>query len=318
MFAKLLKKITYKWHIKLISLALAAILWVYVDNLKAKERFFSIALEIRNMPADYIVSNDVPKTVKLVLKGKENGLALVDGEKLSAYIDFGRTVKTRARHIVRVDKELLPRGVTVKEISPAFVEAEIEAVQRKKAKVVPVIYNEPPFGYQLEDVEVVPDRVDIEGPVSLVHEIDSVYTVDIDVSGLTETTIKDVAINLENDKIKLVDESKVSVKAIVKEEYVVRRISEIPIVPMNLKEGLRAHSSVSTASVLVKLPKRLEKELDRNAVTAVVECGDLEAAGMYHLPVLMELKMEGTSFINYEPRSVEVTVEKREVPRINL
>jgi hypothetical protein len=39
---------------------------------------------------------------------------------------------------------------------------------------------------------------------------------------------------------------------------------------------------------------------------------------MYHLPVLMELKMEGASFINYEPRSVEVTVEKQEVPRINL
>jgi len=318
MFAKLLKKITYKWHIKLISLALAAVLWVYVDNLKAKEMFLFVNLEMRNIPADYIVSNDVPETVKLVLKGKENGLALVDGDGLSAYIDFEQTVKNRVRHIVRMDKESLPRGVTVKEISPAFVEAEIEAVQRKKAKVLPVIYNAPPFGYQLEDVEVVPDTVIIEGPVSLVREIDTVFTVDIDVSGLTETIIKDVAINLENDKITLVDERTVSVKAIVKEEYVVRRISEIPIVTMNLKQGFRAHSSVSFASVLVKLPKRLEKELVRETVTAVVECGDVEEAGMYHLPVLVDSKIEGASFINYEPRSVEVTVEKQELPGINL
>ncbi|MBN2324429.1 MAG: hypothetical protein JXQ30_11895 [Spirochaetes bacterium] len=318
MFAKLLKKITYKWHIKLISLALAAILWIYVDNLKAKERFLSVALEMRNMPADYIVSNDVPKTVKLVLKGKENGLALVDGERLSAYIDIGGTVRNRGRHIVRVDKESLPRGVTVKEISPAFVETEIEAVQIKKARVVPVIYNEPPFGYQLENVEVIPERVNIEGPISLVHDIDSVYTEDIDVSGLTETTIKDVAINLENDKITLVDESTVTIKAIVKEEYVVRRISEVPIVAINLKGGLLARSSITTASVLVKLPKRLEKDLDLDVVTAVVECGDVETVGRYHLPVLMETKMEGASFINYEPRSVEVTVVKQEVSGINL
>ena len=318
MFAKLLKKITYKWHIKLISLALAAILWIYVDNLKAKEMFLSVALDMRNIPADYIVSSGVPKTVKLVLKGKENGLSLVDGDGLSAYIDFGQAVKNRVRHIVRVDKESLPRGVTVKEVSPAFVEAEIEAVQRKKAKVVPVIYDEPPFGYQLEDVEVTPGEVNIQGPVSRVREIESVYTVDIDVSGLTETTIKDVAINLENDKITLVNERTVSVKVIVKEEYVVRRISEIPIVPTSLKEGLSVKAPVSFASVLVKLPKRLEKELVRETVTAVVECGDAEDAGMYHLPVLVELKMEGASFINYEPRSVEVTIEKQEFPKINL
>ena len=230
MFVKLIKRIVQNWHIKLLSLALAAILWIYVDNLKAKEMFFSIPLEVKNVPAHHMVANDLPAAVKVVLKGKESSLALVNEDILKAYVDLEKRARARSRDVVRVDKASLPRGVTVKEINPAAVEAEIEIVSRKNVKVVPVIYEDAPFGYQLEDVEVEPIEVEIEGPVSLVNGIASVYTEDIDVSGLTETTIKDAKINLSDDKILLVNGDSVTIKAIVKEVYVVKRIEDLSLI----------------------------------------------------------------------------------------
>jgi hypothetical protein len=232
-------------------------------------------------------------------------------------VDLEGRERERSRSIVRVDKESLPSGVTVKEISPASIETEIEAVKRKRVKIVPVIYEEPPVGYQLEDVLVDPEAVEIEGPVSLVDRIDSVYTEDIDASELTETTVKSVEITLESDKISLVDDGPVSVKAVVKELYVVKRVEEIPIVPVNLQDGLRALLLGSSVSALIKIPKRLERSMTREKVVAIVECEGIDGPGVYDLPVIVEAKLEDASFINFEPRLVEITVEKEQVPRIN-
>jgi len=314
---KFVKRLVRNWHIKLFSLALAAILWIYVDNLKAKEMFLSIPLEVRNVPSRHIVSNELPMSVKVVLKGKEGRLALVNENSLRAHVDLEGRERERSRSIVRVDKESLPSGVTVKEISPASIETEIEAVKRKRVKIVPVIYEEPPVGYQLEDVVVDPEAVEIEGPVSLVDRIDSVYTEDIDASELTETTVKSVEITLESDKISLVDDGPVSVKAVVKELYVVKRVEEIPIVPVNLQDGLRALLLGSSVSALIKIPKRLERSMTREKVVAIVECEGIDGPGVYDLPVIVEAKLEDASFINFEPRLVEITVEKEQVPRIN-
>ncbi len=318
MFVKLIKRIVHNWHIKLLSLALAAILWIYVDNLKAKEMFFSIPLEVKNVPAHHMVANDLPASVKVVLKGKESSLALVNEDILKAYVDYEQRARSRSRDIVRVDKNTLPRGVTAKEINPAAVEVEIEIVKRKHVKVVPVIYADAPFGYQLEDVEVEPKEIEIEGPVSLVDGVASVYTEDIDVSGLTETTIKDVKITLHDDKILLMSEDSVTIKAIVKEVYVVKRVEDVPIVMMNLRENLRALLPSSAVSALVKVPKRLEKSLTRDMIVATVECKDIESPGVFYLPVLVKTRMENVTFINFEPRTVEITIEKERVPRINL
>ena len=318
MFVKFIKNAVHNWHIKLLSLALAAMLWVYVDNLKAKEMFFSVPLEVRNIPSDHMVSNELPRNVKVVLKGKESSLALVNEDILAAYVDFEQRARQRSRDIVRVDKQNLPRGVSVKEINPAAVEAEMEVIKRKKVKVVPSIYESVPFGYQLENVELGPEDVEIEGPVSLVNRIDSVYTEDIDVSGLTETTIKEVKIKLDNDKLSLAAGDTVNVKAVVKEVYIVKHVEDVPIVPVNLKEGLRALLPGSAVSVLVKIPKRMEHGITRDIVVAMVECESIEDPGVFHLPVILETRTESVSFVNFEPRSVEITIEKERVRRINL
>ncbi len=312
MSLKIFKKIIHNWHIKLLSLALAALLWIYVDNIKEKERFLSVPLEIKNIPAEYIVSNSVPNSVKVVLKGKERNLALINENTIKAYIDFENNTKTRVKKIVKIDKDSIPHGVSVKEISPGIIEAGIESIEKKMVKVVPVIIEEPPYGYEVEDVIIEPEEIGIKGPESLMTNIDSVYTKDINIGKLTETTVKEVGINLEDNKLSPVSDRVIDVKVIIKEVYVVKRINNIPIIPVNLKEGLKAVLKDSSVSVLTKIPKRIEKSFTSDQVFAYIECEVIDEPGIFHLPVLFKTEWEGVTFIKFEPRSIEIVIEGEE------
>jgi YbbR domain-containing protein len=172
MKTNILKKITYKWHIKLLSLGLAAMLWVYVDNLKEKERFVSVPVEVRNIPQGYMLSDGVPPSIKVILKGKESRLALLDETPIIGYIDLENSEKLNRREIIRVDKNSIPQGVSVKEMTPRIIDVSIERVEGRSVTVVPVITGEPPVGYFFEDVVIDPEKVFVRGPESLIETLE--------------------------------------------------------------------------------------------------------------------------------------------------
>jgi YbbR domain-containing protein len=149
---KILSRITRDWHIKLLCLALASILWVYVNSLQEKERFMPVDLEVRNVPPGFVVAGDLPETVKVVLRGREESLALVDPRQVTADVDLRGSSRSSARRVVRVNQQQIPGGVSVKEITPRLVEVNLEKASVKTVEVLPVIEGDLPYGYSLHDV----------------------------------------------------------------------------------------------------------------------------------------------------------------------
>ncbi len=312
----ILKKITYKWHIKLLSLGLAAMLWVYVDNLKEKERFVSVPVEVRNIPHGYMLSDGVPPSVKVILKGKESRLALLDETSIIGYIDLENSEKLSRREIMIVDKNSIPQGISVKEITPRIIDVSIERVEERSVMVIPVITGEPPFGYFFEDVIIDPEKVFVSGPESLIKTLESVYTKDISIKNLTETTVKEVGLDLPDEKISLDEEMVVSVKVIIKEQYVLKRIEKKEVLPQNLKEGYDAMIEDVTVSTLIKVPKRLERELSAESISIFVDCEEVDEAGTFTLPLGVNSMIRDITFLKTEPNTVTIAVKKKkENPR---
>ena len=102
---KILKKITHNWHIKLISVALASILWIYVENLKEIVHSYPVPVEIRNIPAEHLVSNELPIHINVILKGNERNLQQIEDNNIKAYVDIKNTTEGERRGIVRIDKK---------------------------------------------------------------------------------------------------------------------------------------------------------------------------------------------------------------------
>jgi YbbR domain-containing protein len=305
----IVRKITYNWHIKLISLALAFILWVYVDSLKQKERFFSVSLEMKNVPEGYLVSNDLPPSVKVVLRGKESRLALVDEEKLRAYVDLEGSVKEETRKTVRVDRNLIPQGVSIKEVEPRIIDVQVEKVEEKRVSVIPVIINDPPEGYYFEDVQIEPEQLLVRGPESLLKNLSSVYTKDIDIGNLTETTLREVAVNIGDSKIMVEGQESVRVRIIVKEQYVLKRITKRKIFTRNLAEEFSAELENRPISLLLRIPRKLETVFSQDQCTLFIDLEEVRSPGMYQLPLIFETDLRDVSLMNMDPERIEVTVQ---------
>jgi YbbR domain-containing protein len=305
----IVRKITYNWHIKLISLALAFILWVYVDSLKQKERFFSVSLEMKNVPEGYLVSNDLPPSVKVVLRGKESRLALVDEEKLRAYVDLDGSVKEEARRTVSVDRHLIPQGVSIKEVEPRIIDVKIEKVEEKRVSVIPVIVNDPPDGYYFEDVQIEPEQLVVRGPESLLKNLNSVYTRDIDIRNITETTLREVAVDIKDSKIMVEGPESVSVRIIVKEQYVLKRITKREVLPRNLAKEFSAQLENRPISLLLRIPRILERVFSQEQCTLFIDLEQIRSPGVYQLPLVFETDVSDVSLMNMDPERIEVKVQ---------
>jgi YbbR domain-containing protein len=306
-----LKKIIHNWHIKLISIGLAFILWIYVENIKEIEHSYPVPVEIRNIPDEYLVSNDLPIHINVILKGNERNLQQIEDSNIKAYVDIKNSTESDRRGIVKIDKNSIPSRVSIKEITPRVVEIKIEKIRIKIVKVIPVIVEEPPEGYLFQDVVIEPEQVKIKGPESQVAEIDSIYTMDINIGDLTETIVKEVGVHI-GDKLLLVDEEAVSAKIIIKEKFIIKDIRKSEITSINVREDFSVLIEEVIPSVFFKIPKRLENSISRNKFSLYVDCGDIEEPGIYSLPLLVKLNINSVSLIKIEPPSAEVTVEKKQ------
>ncbi len=307
---KVLNRITHNWHIKLISLALAAIVWIYVSSLQEKEKFLSVPVSVVGTPEDYLIASEIPKTVKVVLRGREEKLALVNEEKMAAVIDLAEDSSGMVKKRIKIDESTTPQNVTIKEVTPRTVYVLLEKALTKKVKVAPVIVADLPYGYNLEDVVTEPETVEIRGPKSYLEAVKSVYTREINLKNITETTIFKVNIDTSNSKITLGQVQSVNVKVVVKEEFVVKRVAGISVHAMNLKDGLSFSINDTEVSVLLKLPKRTEREFTEDLVYVYVDCADIEKPGLYHLPLLFRSEYDDISLVKIEPETVPVEIRR--------
>ncbi len=304
------KRLFYNWHVKLISLALAFILWKYVDTLNQKEKYLSVNLVVRNIPEGYTLTDEVPDYVKVVVKGKEEALSLLESRDLRAYVDLKGRYINEVRLPVEIDRRNLPKGVVIKDINPDYIKIKVEKIVEKRVDIVPVVIGKPAKGYILEDIEVTPKKVSIVGPQSILKKITSVYTEEIDISGIKDTIKRDVPIFVKYSKVKLVDINTVRVSIKVETRFILKDIDGITIGFRNLHEGLRIKNNNLKLKVKLKIPFYIKKDILPGDILAFVDCGNIDSPGSYRLQVEVFSNINGINIEEYEPKIVDVIVQK--------
>jgi YbbR domain-containing protein len=306
---KLIRRVIYNWHIKIVSVALAVLLWIYVGGLKEKDRFITVPFEIRNITPGYTVSSDTPSFIKIVLRGTEGNLALVKEDEIKAYVEMDKGRRGRNRGAVRVEKLGIPPGVTIKEVSPRTVDLTVENLVTSSVEVAPVIVGKPQDGFFLADVRVSPSRVIIRGPSTSVKKVNSLHTESITIDGLAESVVKNSRVKIEDGKISLTDVSRVTVSILIEEEYVIRRYEGLQIEIRSLGSGLRALAVPPAALVTVKVPRRLEESLSVRSLHVYINGESVDRQGTYELPLLFMTDLEGATLVRLEPQRIDLIVE---------
>ncbi|WP_321530959.1 CdaR family protein [uncultured Desulfuromonas sp.] len=208
----MLQLITRNWHLKLLSLIFATLLWLFVTGEQRAEVGYSVPLELKNVPADLIVANEVPSLVNLRISGPRTLLSNLESSSLSLSVDL-RGLEPGLTTFKRLDENLnIPSALKVVRLSPSYVEVKLERIREKSVPVTVVLTGEPMPGQKVLATVATPDRASIRGAESEVKRIDHVETEPLDIAGIREDFIMTVPVNFRGTYTELSDKKTVEVE----------------------------------------------------------------------------------------------------------
>jgi len=172
----MIQSLMNNWHLKLMSLLFAIVLWLFIVGEQKLERGFSVPLELKNLPEGMMVTSEVPSHIDVRIIGPRTLLVNQDPEQLSIRIDLkglGEGVTTFRRLEDRIS---LPGGMRVSRLSPSFIDIRLEEVVVRALKPRLVFEGEPPEGFELGDVQVDPPEIRVEGARTEVSSLKEIAT----------------------------------------------------------------------------------------------------------------------------------------------
>ena len=195
------------WSLKLLSLAIAIVLWLVVTGQNEPvTAHVNVQLNFIR-PQSLEISNDPPRTVDVMLTGSRNKLDDLTALDLVATVDLSE-LRGGERVLRLVDKAQisLPQGVKVDGFQPSAIAIRLEPILERQIAIEPKLEGKPADGYEVYAVRPSKGSVTITGPESHVNPLQKVMTESIWLSGHKETfTAPNVAIDLADSKVDLLD-----------------------------------------------------------------------------------------------------------------
>jgi YbbR domain-containing protein len=176
---------------------------------------------------------------------------------------------------------------------------------KKTIPVVPNLNGDPAPGYVVARVVVEPSLVELSGPMTVLEEMTAVRTTPIDVAGLTETTKKKVALNLNHDRhVQAIGENLVEVKAMVEQKIVEKRLN----MPVRAMPGKYKYViTPDRIELLLRGPLNTLKKLPQdNGVQVHVDLAGLKP-GTYVRPATIEPPLD-TTLVEAKPEVFTVEI----------
>ena len=181
----------------------------------------------------------------------------------------------------------------------------IDNRMEKTVPVVPDLNEDPAPGYIISRVVADPSLVQLSGPMSVLEAISAVRTTPIKVGGLTETTKKEVALNLNHDPhVQAIGENLVDVEIVVEQKIVEKRLN----LPVHAVAGsLRYVITPDRIELLLRGPVNTLKKLSEdNGVQVHVDLAGLKP-GTYVRPATIEPPLD-TTLVEAKPEVFTVEV----------
>lgn len=246
---KLLRRVFLEdWSLKLLSLAIAIVLWMLVTGQNQPvTAHLNVQLNFIR-PQSLEISNDPPRTVDVMLTGSRNKLDDLTSLDLVATVDL--TDQRSGERVLRLADRAqisLPQGIKVDGYQPSAVPIRLEEIVDRQVPVEPKLEGQPADGFEVYAVSPSKGSVAVRGPASRVNALQKVLTEGIWLPGHKESFIaSNVAIDVPDPKVDL-REPVVNVNVEIGE----RRVEKtFPGVSVNTLDGGKVQPATTSVTVL--------------------------------------------------------------------
>lgn len=238
---------------RILSVAVAVALWYMVaaDRNPQTDRTLSVELRARGLPAGLVVVGTTPR-VEVKVRGPRSAVGELNPEGVEAYVDLTQVTEAGEYRLpVRVR---VPQGMRVVSVQPDEVVVGVDVVARRQVPVEVVLQGTPAPGAVLGQPSVQPAQVTVQGPRSLVQQVQRAW-VAVDVTGLRSSLTQSLRVRVEDQtgaELPLVaaQPQNVQVTVPVGEGVLVRTVPVVPTVAGRPRPGLSVALLEASPSVV--------------------------------------------------------------------
>lgn len=214
------KFITRNPGLKIISLILAVILWLFVKSETGGEVGLVAPVEFSSLPPTLIMVRLSDEVINLRVSGSLSKVERLSTRDVRVRIDLSSAKAGLNSFDILPRNISLPQGLTVTQMSPSTIKVEIDEVMDKIVRVNALVQGEPESGYRVSRVTVDPRYIKLQGSKTQLKTLKEVPTEEIDVSGFKETVKLEVPLRLSELNVKAGGDRKVRVTVHIEPEKV--------------------------------------------------------------------------------------------------
>jgi len=169
---------------KLVSLAIAIMLWWAVGRDSAIEIPMTVPLEFLHAPSNLEITSDYPFQAQVTLRGPEHLLQEIRPSQVHALLDLEGAVPGERTFDLSVSQVKAPHNVKVLQVVPAQFHINFDRSASRTVDVQPRVIGTLLSGYEMKDPVATPPKVTIVGPERRVSTIVSAMTDPVDATGV--------------------------------------------------------------------------------------------------------------------------------------
>ena len=292
--------------LKVLSIALATLVWWMVAGQREAERSLRAPLEFRSIPDQLELVGEPAGLVDIRLRGTTGALAQLQTSEVVAVLDLkGARPGRRLFHILPGDVSV-PIGIKVLQVTPATLSLTFESAAVRPVPVVPDLDDEPAPGFEVGTVTSDPPLVEVAGPSSAVADVTEATTEPISIRGATQSVVDTVTIGVNDASVRLRTQRTAVVTIEIRPVPVERVVDHVPVELRNA--GNRLIPTASPREVTVRL-RGAPKAIAALHATDLKVYADLSGLGRgrYNLPVRFDPPQDMT-ITSVAPAQVDVRI----------
>ncbi len=273
--------------LKVLSVAFAVLLWLFVSGDDTVERGLRVPLEFQQFPGGLEMMGEAPSLVDVRLRGASSALSRLGPGDIVAQLDLKSAVVGRRLFQITTEQMRTPFGVQVVQVTPPSIALVFEPQVTKQVPVAASLEGDPAPGFVVGQILAAPASVEVVGPQSAVARVTEAVTEAISVAGARAAVTDTVSVGFIDPAVRLKPPRLAQIIVEIAPGPVERTVRERPVHLMNLGANLVVRAVPSSVDVVVRGSRDGVNRVDGASVTASVDLAGL-GAGSYTLPVRVE------------------------------
>ncbi len=311
MSKKIFKKIIRNWIVKLVSLIAAIILWLYLSYEQMPGKYFSVPLELKNIPKALSIAESFQNTVTVKIRGSENVLQRLTSQSFTAKIDLKNSIVGENKFPVKVEFIKPVKNVRITSTDPKEIVLKLDRHFLKKVPVSVTIINSPAEGYIKTGESFTPKTVIASGPYSVVNEIEVARTKPVDIGGVTGSIYKEVELDLPGEYVSTHNYKKISVTINIKRNYKIRHFKSVKIIIRNLRSNLTIKNSEDMhAYAKIEGPLKRLLDLERDRKFLFIDLSDVWKEDTYYKKIRYRIPWS-CNLLKLDPDKMKIKIKKK-------